>query len=280
MSTQLGSLRRFLAQSAPRRAAGGGTALVVGSGKGGTGTTTLAALLALIGAAEGRRTLLVDADRGLATAHLLLGVESGPGLGALRDGLSPHDLLVPGAENLSLLTCGAPIDDPHGALGGAEWQALLRRVPACYGDFDLIVVDSGSRLDGVRGIGSLGAGRLLAVTTADRISLAATHALVKVSTAQQPGLRTGLVVNRSSEPEARGAFAVLQEGIGRFLARTVEFIGVLPDDPRFREGIDRGQTILEAASRAALADAVRDLAPQLIPSDAPAMAAPPRVVTG
>jgi flagellar biosynthesis protein FlhG len=270
MSTQLGSLRRFLATAAPRR--GGDAhegAILVASGKGGSGTSTLAALLALVAAAEGRRTLLIDADRGLATLHLLLGCEEGPGLGALREGRAPLDLVVPVAANLELLSCAPPPERAEEAPTVAEWPALYRRVLGCYGDFDLVVVDGGSRLDSLRGAGVLGAGRLLAVSAVDRISLAATHALIKACTAQHPGLRTGVAINRSGEAEARVAFEVLREGVGRFLARKLDFGGAIPDDPVFRQAIDEGATAQVAATRGALADAVRDLAIRAIPRGAP-----------
>lgn len=269
MSTQLGSLRRFLATAAPRRSAEfDERALVVASGKGGTGTSTLAALLALVGAAEGRRTLLVDADRGLATLHLLLGAEEGPGLGALREGRTPLDLLVPAAANLELLSCATPPEAEAEAPSGAEWPALYRRVVGCYGEFELVVIDGGSRLEGLRGDRLLGADRLLAVSAPDRVSLAATHALVKASLAQHPGVQAGVVFNRVGELEARSAFDVLCEGVGRFLARQIEFRGALPDDSRFRDAIARGATVQEAATRGGLADAVRDLAARTIPMGA------------
>lgn len=266
MSTQLGSLRRFLATASPRRPGPDGAAVVVGSGKGGTGTSTVAALLALVGAAEGRRTLLIDADRDIATLHLLLGVDAGPGLGALREGLDASDILVPAAPNLELLSCATDPEEAPDTLGRAEWSPLLRRVVGLYGEYDLVVVDAGSRLEGLRAIETLAPGRLLAVAAADRVALAATHALVKSCTSRVPGLPTTVVFNRSTEPEARAAYNVLQGGVGRFLARSVEYAGTLPDDPRYRQGIEQGQTIQEAATRAALADAVQALAPRITPA--------------
>jgi flagellar biosynthesis protein FlhG len=279
VSTQIGSLRRFLATNGPRPTAGGGPALLVASGKGGTGTSTLAALLALVGAAEGRRTLIVDANRGLATLHLLLGVAEGPGMGALREGMTPRELMVPVAANLELLTCAAPCEEALSALSDAEWGTLFRRVAATYGEFELVVIDGGSRLDGLRSLGTFGAGRLVAVTASDRISLAATHALVKVCTAQQPGIRTELVVNRCGDAEARATFEVVREGVGRFLARSVEFGGAIPDDPHFGRALGQGQTVQEAARGGGLADAVYELARQITSTGAQAMAAYPQLAT-
>jgi MinD-like ATPase involved in chromosome partitioning or flagellar assembly len=267
MSSQLDSLRRFLHTGGARPAPGGRTgALVVGSGKGGSGTSTFAALLALLAAAEGRQTLLVDADRSLPTLHLLLGVEAGPGLGALRGDLAPEQLLVPAAPGLTLLTCGAPLDEEAPALGEGEWQALFRRIVPLYGDYERVIVDGGSRLAGVAGAVGAGAGRLLAVTAADRVSLAATHALVKACTARSPGLPTSVALNRTGEGEGRAAFEVVEAGVGHFLARSLDFAGAVPEEPRFRQGVESGLTLQQAAANAALTTALRQLAARLWPA--------------
>ena len=49
------------------------SSIVVASGKGGVGKTSLAVNLGLTLARLGRRTILLDADFGMANAHILLG---------------------------------------------------------------------------------------------------------------------------------------------------------------------------------------------------------------
>ena len=48
--------------------------IAVSSGKGGVGKTTIAVNIALTLAKNGNKTLLLDADLGMANAHLVLGV--------------------------------------------------------------------------------------------------------------------------------------------------------------------------------------------------------------
>ena len=48
--------------------------IAVSSGKGGVGKTTIAVNVALTLAKNGNKTLLLDADLGMANAHLVLGV--------------------------------------------------------------------------------------------------------------------------------------------------------------------------------------------------------------
>ena len=49
------------------------SSIAVASGKGGVGKTSLAVNLGLTLARQGRRTVLLDADFGMANAHILLG---------------------------------------------------------------------------------------------------------------------------------------------------------------------------------------------------------------
>jgi MinD-like ATPase involved in chromosome partitioning or flagellar assembly len=277
MTGQIDALRRFLGRNAaarPRRAV-----VVVGSGKGGSGASTVAALLALVSAAEGLRVLLVDAVPDFGALHLLLGAEPGPGLGALRGGdLEPEDLLVPVADGLSLVTC-ASADEPGAAPGDVERRALLRRIAGLYDAFELVVVDGGSRRDAVLAACDAGAARLALVCGTDRIALAATHAIVKVAAAAAQAIPVSILFNRAGDAEAEAAFDVLRDGVGRFLGRTVGLAGSVPDDPGFRHAIETGLTIQAAAARSAIAGAVRDLAERIAPIGSHAERAAPALVT-
>lgn len=276
MSTQLDSLRRFLARRERSVHTGGaGNVVVVGGGRGGLGTSSLAALLALVWAADGHEVLLVDADDNLGVLHLLLGAPAGQGIGVLRDGTADaEDLVVSVAPGLGLLTVQPPEEDDP-APTGAERRALVRRLASLYPRYGRVVIDGGSRLESVAGACASGASTLLALTAPDRVSLAATHALVKACTARVPGLDVRIAANRTSATEARAAFEILQEGVVRFLGMDIAFAGAVPEDPDFHAAMGEGATIQDAAARAALVPAVRELAGRLhAPAAGPVRYAP------
>lgn len=236
MSRSADSLRAFVAQ-------GGGKAfqptpgvVVVGSGKGGAGTSSVAALLADEAHRLGQHVLLVDADEHVGSLHLLLGLaEAGPGVGALRGGrLVPRDLLREVRPGFHLLPGGSAGVEGSYTLATAERRALFRRIAGLYEDYDLVVVDGGARLESVTAALTAGAERLLAITGTDRVSLAASYALVKVALARFKGLPTGLVVNRAAGNTGAAAHRIVEGAAERFLDLKVPLAGDIPEDPELQ----------------------------------------------
>src|SRR4051794_9384200 len=83
------------------------TTLLVTSGKGGVGTSVVAALSALTAASYGRRVLLVDASEAGGTMHHLFGVRPKQSLWMLsHPRISPTESLISIDETLMLLAGG------------------------------------------------------------------------------------------------------------------------------------------------------------------------------
>lgn len=278
MSTQLDSLRRFVTEraaavghNATGQDAGAPRAIVVASGKGGVGTSTVAALLALTVAAEGRRVLLVDAADHVGSQHLLFGVEPRHALGALRGGeVTAEELLVPLGGELALV----PAVDGDGRVTPTERRALMRRVAALYGEYALVVIDGGARMDGVLGACANGFERLLAITTADRVAIAATYALIKVVSERHPGVPVELLPNACDESVVMPIYEQIRIAAEQFVGRTIALCGAVPEDASLRAGVGGGLPIQDAAAGSPVAHAIRAIGLRLLaPSPAGAQAA-------
>jgi len=264
MSTQLEGLRHFVAsRPAAAHAPGVAAPVVVGSGKGGAGTSTLAALIALLASADGARVLLVDAADGLGAQHMLFGIRPAYGLVALRGGgVEPHDLVVPLTDRLALLPAAMEPADLD-LLSHAERRALLQRFAPLYREFDLVVVDGGSRLESVTSACASGVSLLIAVTTADRIAMAATYALFKATRARLGALTTEVLMNRADEPTGRAAHAEIAAAADRFGGVRPGFAGSVPEDACLAAGIAAGMPLQEAAVGSPAAHASLPLARRL-----------------
>ena len=274
MSAQLDAMRAYLANR-PGGAApvDGPQVLVVGSGKGGAGTSVVAALVALDAAAAGKRVLLVDADPHVGPQRFLLGLGPTPSLADLRAGVDLAALAVPVSATLSVIPGGPPASAGAPPMEMAEQRALLRRVATLYPQHDLIVLDGGSRLDAVcaccESAGGTNPVRLLVVTDTDPIALAASYALVKAArerTAALPGgsVSCDVIVNRHDEDTATLGFAQIAQASADFLGATVRHAGTIPDDGSLALALRAGMPLQDAAAGSPAAVATHALVEQLL----------------
>lgn len=234
--------------------------VAIGAGKGGVGTSTVAALLAATAAADGTRVLLVDASHTFGGIGAMLGIEPVVTLADVRTGRGIHEVAIPVSPRLSLAFAGTV---PAG-MSAAEHQLLLRRLVELYPHFGLVVIDAGASAATLRNALRCGATRVLAVTAHDRIALVSTYALVKLLHEQAPDVRVDVLANRVDAEAADRLHDYLNGASVRFLSRTVPFAGLVPDDPAFERVIAAGLGTDEAALGSPAATAVRELGAQLL----------------
>lgn len=239
--------------------AGGVPTLLCASGRGGSGTSLVSALLAAAAAGEGYRVLLVDADELVGPLAMTLGVTARASWRDLRGGtLSPAEVVTPVTATLTLVAGGAPRRSEEGPpLSAAERRACMKRVLTLAEGRDLVVVDCGSRLDAVLAAVTPHAGeRVLAVAAGpDPIGLASTYALIKALRLRQSALATDVLVNRHEGSDAARCFEAIDAGARQFLGLSLRQAGAVPADPTLDAALRAGMPFLDAAagSPAALA---------------------------
>ncbi len=85
--------------------------LAIASGKGGVGKTTISVNLALT-QARSSNSLLLDADMGMANAHILLGINPKTSVRDVIEGnLSLESAIVKGPNNIQFLSGGSGITE-------------------------------------------------------------------------------------------------------------------------------------------------------------------------
>jgi MinD-like ATPase involved in chromosome partitioning or flagellar assembly len=252
----------------------GAPTLLVASGRGGSGTTLVSALLAVAAAGDGHRVLLIDGDDLVGPLAMMLGVAPAAGWQDLRGGrVAAGDIATPVSTTLTLIAGGAPRvgDADMMPVSSAERRSCMRRASALADGADLVVIDCGSRLDTVlASITPHANERLVAVTGGDDpVAMAATFALCKAVHARHRALALDLLVNRHETPEAMVCFDAVDAGVRGFLGTTLRFAGAVPSDSTLDAALRAGMPFPDAAAGSPAATAAHDAVMRVLAGASP-----------
>lgn len=256
-------LGRGRSNSTPGGAPRGASTLLVASGRGGSGTSLVSALLAVAAAGDGRRVLLIDADDFVGPLALTLGVQARASWQDLRGGrVSPADVATPVSTTLTLVAGGAPRLSADGLpLTAAERRACMRRLGVLAEGMELVVIDCGARFDTVlAAITPHADERLLAVSAgSDPVGLASTYALCKAVHARHAALPIDVLVNRHEGSDAARCFDAIDAGARQFLGISLRLAGAVPSDPTLDTALRAGMPFSHAASGSPAAISAHDV---------------------
>jgi ATP-binding protein involved in chromosome partitioning len=240
--------------------------VVVGSGKGGVGKSTVATNLALAFAAEGLRTGLLDADLYGPSIPKLLGIEGKPAV--REDGIfSPHE-----AYGLRVMSIGSMLSAGQavvwrGPMATSALRQLLRETD--WGGLDLLVVDlppgTGDIQISLFQQAEL-AGAVIVSTPQDLALIDAQKAVDMMRRLQIPLL--GLVENMSYfvAPDTGKRYDIFGHGGAAKAASGMgmPFLGEVPLDMAIRETSDAGKPVVATDPGGAQAGAFRAIAREIL----------------
>lgn len=227
--------------------------IVVLSGKGGVGKSTVAANLALALSNEGFQTGLLDSDFHGPTIPTLLGIEDAS-VTQSNKGLHP----VQATEHLKVLSMGFLIENKDnpviwrgpmkmGAmkqlLGDFSWGSLdylIIDLPPGTGDEPLTIAQLIPKLSGA-----------IIVTTPQDVALVSVRKSIRF--VQKLGIPVlGIIENMSGFtcPHCHEEINIFKKGGGKHAAEdfNVPFLGSIPLDPQIVESGDKGGTIMKENS--------------------------------
>ena len=216
-----------------------GTAIVITSGKGGTGKSSFTVGVASCLAAMGKRVLCMDMDIGLRNLDLSLGMTDVAlmdvtdviqGRCSLDRAAAPH----PKLETLYLLP--APVTLPKDPLSQAAMIGLIDQVKE---KFDFCFIDCPAGIGSGFELSICAADRAIVVAGTDPISIRAAQAAVRKLRGRKIPIH--LAMNRITKQFLRRMNTNVDDAMD---ALGLPLIGIIPEDPKVMLSASRGTPII------------------------------------
>lgn len=237
--------------------------VIVLSGKGGVGKSTVAVNLATALMLSGKRVGLLDVDFHGPSIPTMLGLE-GETIQSCEEGLLPVDV-----GGLKVLSLGFFLPDPDAAViwRGPMKIGVIKQFlkDVAWGDLDFLVIDSppgtgDEPLSICQMIGNLDGAVI--VTTPQKVS--AVDVRKSITFCRQLRVPVlGVVENMSGFacPKCGEVTRILCSGAGRRIARdmNVPFLGAIPMDPLIAAACDNGQAFIQHYASSPTAGIMRDI---------------------
>jgi flagellar biosynthesis protein FlhG len=230
------------------------------SGKGGVGKTSIVSNLAVQLGREGKRTLILDGDLGMANVDIMFGVRPKQNIyDVLRGEAEMKDILIDVAPNVTLIPGGSGLFDLQN-LNMFEKQLLLDRVSGLGSDYDFMLIDTAPGIDDNVLYLNSAAQEICVVVTPDPASVADSYALIKVLHQRYRENKFSIICNQvKDEAEGFRLYEKLNEVAARFLYVSLEYRGTVPTDPILRQAVRSQKVVSNIQPDAPSANAIRKL---------------------
>ena len=207
-------------------------------------------------AMSGKRTMLLDADLGLANVDVLLGLQPSRHLGHLLAGeCGIADVVVEAPHGLKVVPATSGVRR-MAELSTAEHAGLIRAFCSYADPVDALIVDTAAGLSESVTMFCAAAQDVVVVLNDEPASLTDAYALVKVLSREYGVRRFRLVANRvATLQQGRDLHEKLVRVTDRFLEVSIDFAAAIPEDEYLKRSIRRQAAVVDAypGSRSALA---------------------------
>lgn len=241
----------------------------VTSGKGGVGKTSLSVNLALQFQRMGKRTVIIDADFGLANIEVMLGIHPKFNISDLiyKD-KDIEDVVIEGPEGIKFISGGSGVSELVN-LDRSQLQIFVSKVARLDKIADVIIIDTGAGISDAVQEFVLCSPEVLLVLTPEPTSTMDAYALLKALNRRKEFIATDkqihVVTNRvSGEKEGMTLFRNISIVASQFLNIELNHIGDLPQDANATKAVIQQQPVSLSYPNTAYAKSMKQIADQLL----------------
>ena len=218
--------------------------LAIASGKGGVGKTTIAVNLAITLQRMGSRVTMMDADFGLANAHILMGQNPKITMSDVLAGESSvEDALSEGPAGIKFLSGGSGLLDMLNLDAEARYRTI-RALDDIENQTDVLMVDTPAGASDSTLSFVLASDKVLVVIVGEPTSLMDAYAMIKAAHMEQQVDKFSVVVNMVRDADQGVAhFEKFRAITRRFLDVELSYAGHVPQSQALRNSIVRRSPI-------------------------------------
>ena len=212
--------------------------IAITSGKGGVGKTTIAVNVALSLAMQNKETLLLDADLGMANAHILLGINPKFSLEDFVTGNSSLDKVITTTKNnLKFVSGGNAINNLLN-LSDLERHKIIKSFNDLKKKPEYMLIDVGAGAEASSMTFLASADKVIVVITGEPTSFIDAYTLIKTSFLDYKINNFGIIINMAASPmQAELNFEKFQSITHKFLDVNLKYVGQIPNSQRIRNSI-------------------------------------------
>jgi septum site-determining protein MinD len=248
---------------ARERKAVAGRAIVVTSGKGGVGKTTVTANLGAALADAGKRVVVVDADVGLRNLDVVMGLENRVrmhSLDVIEENCTLDEALVRDRVRKSLMLLPAAQNRDKDEIEPEDMQDLIDELQE---KFDVVLIDCPAGIEQGFRNAVVGAQEAIIVTTPE---VSAVRDADRVAGLLPNDMPARLIINRLRPNLVRKGTMMSVDDVLEILR--LDLVGVIPDDKEVIVATNRGNTVVDISGSPTGA-ALRRIASRLLGEQVP-----------
>lgn len=239
----------------------------VSSGKGGVGKTNTAINLAVEFQRAGRKVLVFDADLGLSSVPVSMGIPTDLDLShVLLGDRTLRDVAIPGPEGITILPAGLGVQEMTALTPEQQIKLLCQSEELAHG-FDMVLVDTGAGISADVIFFNLVCRHNIILVYPEPSAVAHAYALMKVLAVRYRRKRFLLLANgvRSRE-EGLEVYDRLSRACELMLGVSTSYCGAIPFDECVRRAVRTQRAVVQAYPQAPSSRAFRALASRLLES--------------
>ncbi|MDN5293813.1 MAG: flagellar biosynthesis protein FlhG [Eubacteriales bacterium] len=239
--------------------------ITVTSGKGGVGKTNFSLNLGIALQKLNKRTILIDADLGMANVDVVLGLVPRYTLYDVIKGEKEIDeIIVEGPDGLKIIPGGSGIQELAN-LDRERLESIITQIYRLDGEADLIIIDTGAGLSQNVMSFVLAADEVILLTTPEPTAITDAYGLVKNLFRHRPDSKVYLVVNMAeSDEEAEMVARKLEIVTQKFLQAQITCLGYILNDPHVARAVKMQVPFIISYPSARASRRIKEVAARLV----------------